>query len=62
MTSTPDRQTAVSLIDEAVAAGARQFKACAELKISERTLRRWKKGGVVQPDQRPTRAAPRTGE
>ena len=53
MTSTPDRQTAASLIDEAVAAGARQFKACAVLKISERTLRRWKKGGVVEPDQRP---------
>lgn len=53
MTSTPDRQAAVSLINEAVAAGARQFKACAALKISERTLRRWKKGGVVQPDQRP---------
>jgi transposase InsO family protein len=53
MTSTPDRQTSVLLINEAVAAGARQLKACAELKISGRTFRRWKNGGVVQPDQRP---------
>jgi transposase InsO family protein len=53
MTSTLDREAAVSLITEAVAAGARQFKACDVLQISERTLRRWKKGGVVQPDQRP---------
>ena len=53
MTSTLDREAAVSLITEAVAAGARQFKACDVLQISERTLRRWKKGGVVPPDQRP---------
>jgi putative transposase len=53
MTSTLDREAAVSLITEAVVAGARQFKACDVLQISERTLRRWKKGGVVQPDQRP---------
>ena len=53
MTSTLDREAAVSLINEAVAAGARQFKACDVLQISERTLRRWKKGGVVQSDRRP---------
>ena len=41
MISTPDRQTAVTLIEEAVTAGARRFKACAELEISARTLRRW---------------------
>ncbi|OSP51601.1 IS3 family transposase, partial [Pseudoruegeria sp. SK021] len=28
-------------------------KACAELEISDRTLRRWTNGGQVQPDQRP---------
>lgn len=53
MTNLLDRQSAVSLINEAVAAGARQFKACDVLQISERTLRRWKRGGVVQSDQRP---------
>jgi transposase InsO family protein len=53
MTSTLDREAAVSLINEAVAAGARQFKACDVLQISERTLRRWEKGGVVQSDRRP---------
>ena len=34
MISTPHRQTAISLIDEAVIAGARRAKACAELEIS----------------------------
>ncbi len=53
MISTPHRQTAVILINEAVTAGARRIKACAELEISDRTLRRWTKDGVVQPDQRP---------
>ncbi len=53
MISTPDRQTAVVPIDEAVCAGARRAKACAELEISERTLRRWTKDGEVQRDQRP---------
>lgn len=52
MISTPHRQTAVVLINEAVTAGARRIKACAELEISDRTLRRWTKDGVVQPDQR----------
>ena len=36
MISTPHRQTAISLIDEAVIAGARRAKACAELEISDR--------------------------
>ena len=40
MISTPHRQTSISLIDEAVIAGARRGKACAELEISDRTLRR----------------------
>lgn len=53
MISTPDRQTASQLIDAAVTAGARRANACAELDISDRTLRRWTKGGEVQPDQRP---------
>ncbi len=58
MISTPDRQTAVTLIEEAVIAGARRSKACAELNISERTLRRWTTGGQVGADQRPLIARP----
>ena len=53
MISTPDRETAIVLIDEAVRAGAGRAKACYELEISERTLRRWRKHGEVQSDQRP---------
>ena len=53
MISVPDRQRAVELIDEATAAGARRFQACAELRISERTARRWMVEGVVRVDQRP---------
>ena len=53
MISTPHRQTAVTLITEAVTAGARCAKACAELQISDRTLRRWTKDGQLQPDRRP---------
>jgi putative transposase len=34
-------------------AGARYFKACGVLQISERTFRRWTKGGVVRSDQGP---------
>jgi hypothetical protein len=41
MISTPDRQTAIALIDDAVTAGARRAKACCELEISERTLELW---------------------
>ena len=37
-----DRQIAIELIDEAVIAGARRFKACAVLEIDLRTLQRWK--------------------
>ena len=53
MISTPHRQTATLLIEEAIAAGARRAKACAEMDISDRTLRRWTKGGQVHADQRP---------
>ena len=58
MISTPDREIAIVLIDEAVSVGARRAKACREVEISERTLRRWVKDGEVQPDQRPTVARP----
>jgi transposase InsO family protein len=43
-----DRQIAIELIDEAVTAGARRFKACAVLEIDVRTLQRWKKA-LVEP-------------
>ena len=58
MISTLDRQTAVALIDAAVTAGARRAKACAELNISDRTLRRWMKDGQVHADQRPLTPRP----
>ena len=53
MISTPHRQTAVALINEAITAGARRTKACAKLEISDRTLRRWTKDGQIHADQRP---------
>ena len=53
MISTPHRQAASVLIEGAVTAGARRVKACAEMEISERTLRRWTRGGQVHADQRP---------
>src|SRR5690606_5612678 len=36
------KQMAITLIDEATAAGARQSKACAVLGLTCRTLRRWR--------------------
>jgi len=62
MISTPDRQTAVVLINEAITAGARRAKACFQLQVSERTLRRWTGGGQVQAGSAPHRAAPGTDQ
>lgn len=39
MISTPHRETTIALINEAITAGARRAKACAELEISDRTRR-----------------------
>src|SRR5690625_3669988 len=36
------KQMAITLIDDAIHAGARQAKACAVLGLSARTLRRWR--------------------
>jgi len=47
MISTPHRQTATMLIEDAVTAGVQRAKACAELEISDRTLRRWTKDGQL---------------
>jgi putative transposase len=41
MISASDRGKAIELIDEAVISGARLFKACNELGITERTYYRW---------------------
>jgi len=54
MTSAADRREMVALVDEAVAAGARQAAACAELDLDARTFQRWKcPDGGVREDRRP---------
>jgi transposase InsO family protein len=47
MISPEDRRTAVDLIREAVASGARKRKACEVVEISVRTCRRWERDGIV---------------
>jgi putative transposase len=58
MISTPDRQNAIALIDQANAAGARRAQACAELGIDERTCRRWRAMGGTPEDRRLTALRP----
>lgn len=53
MTSFPERQQLIDLIQEAHRSGARLEPACLEACISLRTYRRWLKDGEVQQDQRP---------
>lgn len=53
MISASDRKTAISLIKEAVDAGAREKLACEELGISQRTLQRWRSYLSPDEDQRP---------
>ena len=53
MISTPDRQRAIALIEEARAQGARLEAACRELGITARTYQRWTRGGELHEDQRP---------
>jgi putative transposase len=48
----------IQLVDEAVAAGARQFMACAELGLTTRTLQRWKQPDTPDEDQRPLAKRP----
>lgn len=52
MISTPHRQAAIALIEDAVAAGARRTEACAEMAFGARTLSRWTAGGQVHAEQR----------
>ena len=58
MISTPDRQNAIALIDQANAAGARRAQACAELGIDERTCRRWRAMGGTPEERRLTALRP----
>ena len=53
-----DRCSVVKLIDEAMAAGARQSKACTEVGITARTLQRWRYDGEVKSDGRPCARRP----
>ncbi|MGF7049235.1 transposase [Paenibacillus sp. DS2015] len=48
-----DRQVAMTLIGEAVRAGARERLACQELAITQRTLQRWRSDRSPLEDQRP---------
>lgn len=58
MISTPDRQEAVALINEAVDRGARRHLACRELGLSPRTVERWTRDGEVGADRRPGACRP----
>ena len=59
MTPAPDRTEIVALVEEAMAAGARQDAACAELGLDARTLQRWKTPeGAVREDHRPLAERP----
>jgi hypothetical protein len=53
-----DRQKHARLISKAVAAGARQDKACEVIGLSTRTLQRWRIDGAIGEDKRPTAIRP----
>ncbi|WP_026011358.1 hypothetical protein [Paenibacillus sp. OSY-SE] len=53
MISAWDRQSAMSLIQEATEAGAREELACKELGITQRTLQQWRCNGIHSEDQLP---------
>ncbi len=59
MTPASDRCEIIALIDEAMAAGARQAGACAELGLDRRTLQRWRSSdGTIREDLRPVAERP----
>jgi len=58
MTSYPERQTLVKLINTAMDSGASQQAACTEAGLSARTFQRWTREGQVQTDQRPEASRP----
>ena len=58
MTTLTVRNEVISLINESIASGARQERACAAINLSERTLQRWQNDvqrEVQRGDQRPAR-------
>jgi len=54
MTALAERGQVITLVAEAVAAGARQGPACAAISLSERTIQRWQLD-QLRGDQRPMR-------
>lgn len=58
MISTPDRQQAVELIEEAHRRGARLRPACEQLGLRVRTYRRWSQGEALKVDGRPEAVRP----
>lgn len=53
MISAPDRQEALTLINEARTSGARLARACREIGITARTFERWRHDGNLSADRRP---------
>jgi putative transposase len=58
MINTPDRERAVELVKETVAAGARTFMVCDQMGISMRTYQRWTGEGAIKADGRPDAVRP----
>jgi transposase InsO family protein len=54
MINAPDRRATVELIEQAMAAGASQARACEAVGISPRSYQRWTRMGGVETDGRPT--------
>jgi putative transposase len=56
MTPVPERNLIMTMVDEAIAAGARQARACAAILLEERTLQRWRRDrDIGAGDRRPAR-------
>ena len=60
MTNLPEREKIITLIDDAVKAGARRHKACALIGLSVRTVQRWrpKQQTQIKQDLRPLAQRP----
>ena len=54
MTSLTERSQVIGLVSDAIAAGARQDRACGAISLNERTLQRWQRD-QSRGDQRPAR-------
>lgn len=55
MTPLTQRKQIIDLVGEAVAAGARQARACQVIELSARTLQRWQSAPAATGDRRPQR-------